>query len=414
MRLKKKYKSARSIQAKFLIVSYLLLNAVAFSAIPLINYYFDSREEMGAMIEVKSIIYDVYLLDADDESTTTELTNRRNYSRSFAFKLDYADNVIYLSNCLPYKAYISNNLGKFKDVFLYKDETLYISHETINNVDYYAGFNNINEKNANTSIKNKLYIYIFTIDAALMVAFFALSIFFVRPLKTAVIKQNNFIGNVSHELKTPLSIIKANTELLDLSKNYNSSYTQNILEETNYMSECIKELLDLTEFNNTKHYETYENVSLLITNTCLSYQAIAYENKINYNFNIEPDLYSKINIKDFKRLLVSLLSNSFSYVNEEKKIFLNVIKNDHYIDILIYNTGCDIEKKDAKNLFEKFFKGNQNSEGHGLGLSMVKSICEKYNYKLAYDMEYKKYFAINIKVKIKKDTKSKGKNIESD
>lgn len=405
----KEFKQISKIRFRFLGTALILLLINAIIAPPLIREYFSSREQMGALIEINSIIYEVSTLD--QSGSPTELTNKLNYNRTFAFKIDSHRNIYYLSNCTPYKTYISQNFNKIENEFIYQDNSLYVSKNIIGDYIYFAGFDNYIEKGHNISYMLKILAVFYSILFVLFLAFIGVSHLITKPIKDALIKQNNFIGYASHELKTPLSIIKANTELLELEKDNISKYTNNILDETNYMSNIIKDLLELTELTNKKEETKYENVSELLKNIANKYNALATENNINYSLKIEDNLYTYINPKDFRKLIVSLISNSFNYVNNKKTIIIDFSKSSNYLDLVIYNTGCDVPEKDSEKIFEKFYKGNVSSSNYGLGLSMVKMICDKYNFKLFPYLKQNEYFAINILIKIKKE-KIKNKKIK--
>lgn len=246
------------------------------------------------------------------------------------------------------------------------------------------------------SILTKLiYTFIATALIMLFVIFF-ISRFFanksIEPIKEAFERQRQFIGDASHELKTPLAVINTNVDVL-LSNEDNTIKSQSkwlnyIKSEVQRMSKLTNDLLYLTQvdYSEAKMIFSDFNLSDTVENVIMTMEAVIFENSIMLNYDIEPNLLLNGNSGQMKEVVMILLDNALKYTNVNANIDLTLKKNHNNIILSITNTGKGIAEEHLTKIFERFYRidksRSRNSGGYGLGLSISKAIVEQHGGKI--------------------------------
>ena len=267
----------------------------------------------------------------------------------------------------------------------------------------YAAVNFRTELN-NTVNMIKILTQVLAITFVIMIplSYFA-SYLILKPSINAMKKEKEFVANASHKLKTPLAIILANSSLIQEIDNTNAKYCMNIKDQCQNMNETIIDMIDLSKLDSdTKPEITKVNLSTLLTDLVLSFEAVAYENDIEYIYEIEDNLIlDRADRKALTRMFNLLIENSMKYTEGEKKqlkIVLKKKKKDYFFSI--YNTGCQVEDEDREKVFNRFYQGKSGSDierkGSGLGLAIVKKICERYSYDLSIKSKHMEYCEFDI------------------
>jgi signal transduction histidine kinase len=240
----------------------------------------------------------------------------------------------------------------------------------------------------------------------------------IRELRLAQTK-SAFVSNVSHELKTPLSLISLFAELLEIgqvkSEEKKQEYYRIIREETRRLNKLIENILDFSKIEaGGKTYNFTEcDIGEVVENVISDYQYqiknSGFELEINLEKNLPPVLVDRDAIA---QAVLNLLDNAIKYSAETKKIFVAVKTHKFNVLIEIADCGLGIPRKEQKKIFEKFYRvGNDlihNIKGSGLGLSLVKHIVEAHQGKISVKSEVGKgsCFTISIpfiKSKVQKD-----------
>lgn len=207
----------------------------------------------------------------------------------------------------------------------------------------------------------------------------------VKELNKNEMLKSDFIGNVSHEFKTPLSVIQGYTTLLqdeNLSDNDKTKYTTIILEATKRLTTLVNDILKISKIENQKVSVVYENFSLdeQIRESILSYETLWNEKQIEFDIILE-----EININSDKNLLFNvwnnLINNAIKFSNFGGKIEISLASENENAVFKIKDYGCGISKDDLPYIFDKFYQVDKshNSNGNGLGLALVKKIIEYFN-----------------------------------
>lgn len=202
--------------------------------------------------------------------------------------------------------------------------------------------------------------------------------------------REQFISDVSHELKTPIALIQGYAEgLLDnvvtdeANKKY---YCEVILDEANRMSELTKDLLDLSqlEYGNNELQITSFDIVDLISCILKKNEVLFSEKQIKAEFINTKSILVEGDIFRIEQVLINYISNAFKHIDDNKilKIYIQE-KENNIIRICVFNSGNSIEEENLTRIWGRFYKvdpsRNRENGGTGLGLSLVKAIMLKHN-----------------------------------
>ncbi len=210
----------------------------------------------------------------------------------------------------------------------------------------------------------------------------------IEPIKETFDRQKQFIADASHELKTPLTIIKTNTSLLmsnpeDTIKNQ-SKWIKYIESQSDRMSELVNEMLSLAKLDveeNKLMFSTL-NLSNIIESTLLSFDAVIFESEITLDTNISKNMVINGNNDSLKKLFSILMDNAVKYTNKGGSIYVSLFVDKSKAKLIIKNTGEGIPKDKLNKIFERFYRADDSRDretgGYGLGLSIAKSIVTQH------------------------------------
>ena len=263
----------------------------------------------------------------------------------------------------------------------------------------------------NTKKINDRLLFTFVCSIMLLIVF-EIIIFYIskkitkritKPAQESFDKQKEFIADASHELKTPLAVIMASSDELKSDKK-NQKYIDNIKYESERMSNLIKSLLDLSKLENGVSINSYkeEDISKIVERICLTFEAIAFEQNIEIETNIEKGIMFKCSKEEIERLVSIILDNAIKH--SYKKSLINVIlnKDKNNINVEITNSGEPIKPGDEERIFERFYRAdksrNRDANRYGLGLAIAKNIVTNHNGTIKAKSENgKTTFKINLK-----------------
>ena len=208
--------------------------------------------------------------------------------------------------------------------------------------------------------------------------------------KTESLKRD-LMANVSHDLKTPLTMIKAYAEMVrDITYDNKEKREENlntIIEETDRLTLLVNDILDLSAAESGNTVLKLETIDLieLINQVIQRFKILSEQEHYEFIFT-HPD--KTIITADYKRIyqvIYNLTNNAINYTGADKKIYINIKETKHSYIIEIKDTGKGIKKEDIKHIWEKYYhsdkKHKRNNYGTGLGLSIVKNILQIHNYK---------------------------------
>ena len=239
--------------------------------------------------------------------------------------------------------------------------------------------NTVSEGGLRTMMRNVLIVG----GASIAVLFF-ISVFLagriIGPLEENDTKQKQFISNASHELKTPISVIGVNAEILsrELGKN---EWLSNIQYENNRMGELVEQLLKLSSAENKEVSMEELDFSHVVTGEALVFETLVFERGKTLQSTIEEKITLTGNQNQLTQVVAVLLDNAIRHTTGNQ-IDLILQKRAHNAVLSVTNDGEEIPPEKLEHLFDRFYRVDEarNSEDHhyGLGLSIAKAIVEKH------------------------------------
>lgn len=239
------------------------------------------------------------------------------------------------------------------------------------------------------------------VGAGGLTAFFFISLFLshwvLRPVKNAFEQQRQFIADASHELKTPLTVILANTNILSSHRTepieQQIKWVDSVHEEAQRMKRLVDDLLFLAraDAGRTPYVFHPLNFSELVTGCLLSFEPVAYENGVALDSRLDPDLSLTGDEARLRQLVIILLDNACKYAEKGGRVQTTLRKNGGQIRLDVFNSGPPLPSEQLPRLFERFYRSdmsrsrNQQEDdagGYGLGLPIARSIAEGHRGRL--------------------------------
>lgn len=240
-------------------------------------------------------------------------------------------------------------------------------------------------------IQNSLFIGIGT-----LLLFFIISIFIarwaVRPVERAWIQQKQFVGDASHELKTPLTVILSNVDmLLTHPEKQEPRWAENIKAESVRMKRLTEELLSLARSEDTAQNYVFSSVdfSYLVTESVLLFEPTAFECGKELEYHIAEHLSVMGHAGTLSQVVSILLDNAIKYALPDSTVHIALKQTGKQAKLLVSNKGS-IPAEQLPHLFERFYRGDasrQEDGGHGLGLAIAQNIVSLHHGKIWAESE---------------------------
>lgn len=208
------------------------------------------------------------------------------------------------------------------------------------------------------------------------------------------IQKDEFLDTVTHELRTPITAIRAASEILhdddDIPEELRKQFLQNIISESDRLNRLIDKILDLEKFETGKQkiYLSKNSIPKTITKTLDSLQLLVKNKKISIEFNdASKEIKAFYDEERIIQVIHNLVSNAIKFCSETNgKITISIIEDKEVIMVSITNNGKGIKAEDFEAIFDKFYQSrNQNVKkpiGSGLGLAICKQILEHHKGKI--------------------------------
>lgn len=224
----------------------------------------------------------------------------------------------------------------------------------------------------------------------LIVVFFPVYFFskaVVRPVQESADKQKAFITNAGHEIKTPLTIIDANTDVIELTSG-ETEWTKSIRNQIRRLTKLTEELVGLAKLQEIDELQERQKVaiSIVLRETCEQFETVAKMHGKELVWDLQDNLTVFGDEAMLERLFSILLDNAVKYADEKARISVNAKKNGKYIHIEVRNPAENMKKGKHMDLFERFYRAdsshNSTTGGHGIGLSNAQAIVELHKGKI--------------------------------
>ena len=204
--------------------------------------------------------------------------------------------------------------------------------------------------------------------------------------------QRDLLANVSHDLKTPLTIIKNYAELVrDVSGDDAEKRLQNmnvIIKEADRLANLVNDILDLSKLQNkmTELDLKETNLSELLETVLLRFKVFAKTSGFTIDDNVEADLFTVCDAKKIEQVFYNLIGNSINYTGADKTIHVSLTRKDDVILFETIDSGKGIDEENVNTIWDRYYRSSETHQrpiqGTGLGLSIVKTILD--NHKLRY------------------------------
>ena len=204
----------------------------------------------------------------------------------------------------------------------------------------------------------------------------------VAPAVESMEKQKRFITDAGHELKTPLAIISANIDVLELESG-KSEWTSSIRNQVKRMNSLVKNLLTLSRMDEERMHVVYTDfdMSNTVKETATSFEAIAESTSKNYCMNIQDGIHITGDKNAINQLTSLLLDNAMKYSDEKGSINV-ILSKEKNITLEVSNTTDYMPSGNLNRLFDRFYRADASRSrekgGYGIGLSVARAIAQSH------------------------------------
>ncbi len=205
-----------------------------------------------------------------------------------------------------------------------------------------------------------------------------------KPVAESYQKQRLFITNASHELKTPLAVISANNEIIEM-EHGEDEWTKSTKKQIAGMNELIRRLITLSKIDEERKADFRTvNVSDVLLNLKNQFKSLEVVMNKPLQVHIEDNLTIKGNETELTELFSVLIENAIKYANENEPIKIELTRKKKFIVFTLVNGSQNFEAGNANFLFERFYRSDNdsNKSGFGIGLSIAKAIVENHHGKI--------------------------------
>jgi len=201
--------------------------------------------------------------------------------------------------------------------------------------------------------------------------------------------QRDLIANVSHDLRTPLTMLKAYAEMIrDLSGDNpvkRNEHLEIIINETDRLALLVSDMLDLSKLERGDQNLNYSefNIKELLEDITARYKGLSDKQEYDITFEADEDVTVRCDLVKIQQVIYNLINNAVNYTGEDKKVTVRQINKPDAVRIEVVDTGEGIAADKIQLIFEKYYRSENHKRevvGSGLGLSIVKAILKKHSY----------------------------------
>lgn len=225
-----------------------------------------------------------------------------------------------------------------------------------------------------------------------MVSFFGISLLLarwtVRPVERAWMQQRQFVADASHELKTPLTVILTNAELLQ-DEAYDTEskerFASSILTMSRQMRGLVEELLDQARVDSTKAEHQKLDYSKLVEDAVLPFEPVYFEAGRELRCEVEPGIVTTGNAAHLRRVVEVLLDNGCKYSEPNGVVELQLRHQGRGSLLSVRSSGVSMSEQECRDIFKRFYRMDQArsmNRSYGLGLSIAQGIVVQHRGKI--------------------------------
>ncbi len=331
----------------------------------------DKRGDMDFDRPAQLSAYIVVTTDNDGNITDTEESN---------ITMDEAD----LEACVDYvikEKRLSGEISEYGLMYVMRDEMNGCKISFADSSGIYSSFRN-------TLILN-IILFICSMGIIFIISLI-LSGFAVKPVKQAWEKQKQFVADASHELKTPLTVILANNNIMmshtDSTVKDEKQWLDSTEEEAQHMKKLIDQMLFLAKSDAGENSPELSDVNFseIVEGTSLNFEPVAFEKGVLIDSQIDSDIILHGNAVQLNQLAHILIDNAVKYSRDDSTVKIKLAKSGDSVEFSVNNKGNVISADDLEHIFDRFYRAEKSrtTKGYGLGLSIAQNIVQSMNGKL--------------------------------
>ncbi len=223
----------------------------------------------------------------------------------------------------------------------------------------------------------------------------------LRPVKNSIEKQKQFITDAGHELKTPLAIISADADVLEICEG-ESEWITSIKDQTQRLSVLVKNLVELSKLDESAEeiqHETFD-LSEAVLDTAANFETIAKAHGLDFSVSAPEHIMYKGSEAELRQLVSLLCDNAVKYASENGKVSVSLYKTSKNICLDVYNDCDHVDKDQLPRLFDRFYRADNSRSretgGYGIGLSIAKAIVERHKGKISAETSDSKSLVFKV------------------
>ena len=205
----------------------------------------------------------------------------------------------------------------------------------------------------------------------------------VRPVERAWAEQRQFVADASPELKTPLTVILTNAELMQTEPD--PQYARSVLTMATRMRALVESLLELARVDNGAVRAAFEDTDLsgLVEEELLPFEPVYFERGLELDCAVEPDLHIAGSPRHLRQVVAILLDNAVNHAPEGSAVRLRLRRQGGAAQLTVTNPG-DLSREDCRNIFLRFYRVDaaRSGGGYGLGLPIAQGIVRDHSGKI--------------------------------
>jgi len=388
----------RKLQRKVIIINIILVGSIMLIGFSLVCYTAYTNQK--SIID-KGLTYSLECLQREElgrpslgakksntnlPTVTVQVDQDGNYTGTYSGFAYISDSTLKEAITMAYKATATS--GKLSSLNLYFQKQYIAGNLAISFAD---------SSQLHATVNKYIFYSVLVFLSSMVIVFlisFLLAKITIRPVRKAWDQQQQFVADASHELKTPLTVILANNNILLSHKKDSvqkqSKWIESSQAEATHMKNLVNHLLYLARSDSNKSTSVFSTVSLteIVMDCALQFEPVAFEKSLSIETNVNPDINMLGDTTKLKQLIHILIDNACKYGGSNSTVTVSLKKNASNIILSVHNMGNPIDSKDLSHLFERFFRSDKartqhNQEGgYGLGLAIAKSIVEDHKGKI--------------------------------
>ncbi len=272
------------------------------------------------------------------------------------------------------------------------------------------------ECHAEHTMLRNLFLILLLVGVGALTAAFLISLISanrsIKPVEESYNKQKQFVADASHELKTPLTTINTNVDVLlsheECTIGEERKWLDYIKTETERMTKLTNDLLYLAKLDHGENNMLFSRVSFseAAENVILLMEAVTFEKNINLSYDIATDVYVNGSSEQLKQVTMILLDNAVKYTPKSGDIKISLTQESSDAVLRVRNSGEGIGEEAQKHIFDRFYREDKSrareSGGYGLGLAIAKAVVTSCRGSIRVASEKNKYTEFTVHIPLMK------------